>query len=155
MLQARKIFFLFWPAVCSSELLQSRQGHPQITVFLQGCSVADASQTFFIVRNLTPSSFSAVLLFCPCQNEVVSCSQQWTIWWSHHQSHWVHTKQEDTSHCANGLPLACHGMVSRCVTLRQSHGRRSRTAISQTTARDVRIHWKHKHWPWQMWQFWL
>lgn len=72
----------------------------------------------FIVRNLTPSSFSVIHPFCPCQDEVAPCFQQWV---TSSKSLDVHKAGRHVTLCKGPCawrPWHCHhgvmGGQSRC-----------------------------------------
>lgn len=61
------------PEAWNSELQQIVNRNPKINVFLKDYSAGRFSDCLFIVRNLTPWSFSVIHPFCPCQDEVAPC----------------------------------------------------------------------------------
>lgn len=81
---------------------------------------------WLIVRNLTPSSFSVIYPFCPCQDEVAPCFWQWI---TSSKSPQVHKARRHIPLCkwpSAWLPRHGH----HCATCWQSQGHRIRAAGS-------------------------
>lgn len=99
----------------------------------------------FIVRNLTPSSFSVFHPFFPCQDEVAPCFQQWV---TSLKSLDVHKAGRHVTLCKG--PCACRPWHRHhCVTGRQSQCHRGHRATGPGHHSDGRIHLKYEHslWP--------